>query len=184
MYSRNLNDYIDRVLITKEQISEEVARLGRQISKDYEGKDLMLVGVLKGGSVFMSDLIRTITIPLELDFISVSSYGASTKSSGVVRLIKDVDKAVAGKDVLIVEDIVDTGLTLSYIKKMFKNRNPESVKICTAFDKPSRRKVDIVPEYKGLEIPDEYVVGYGLDYDGLLRNIPDLCVLKREIYEK
>ncbi|MBQ3848667.1 MAG: hypoxanthine phosphoribosyltransferase [Clostridia bacterium] len=184
MYSRNLNDYIDRVLITKEQISEEVARLGRQISKDYEGKDLMLVGVLKGGSVFMSDLIRTITIPLELDFISVSSYGASTKSSGVVRLIKDVDKAVAGKHVLIVEDIVDTGLTLSYIKKMFKNRNPESVKICTAFDKPSRRKVDIVPEYKGLEIPDEYVVGYGLDYDGLLRNIPDLCVLKREIYEK
>ncbi len=184
MYSRNLNDYIDRVLITKEQISEEVARLGRQISKDYEGKDLMLVGVLKGGSVFMSDLIRTITIPLELDFISVSSYGASTKSSGVVRLIKDVDKAVAGKHVLIVEDIVDTGLTLSYIKKMFKNRNPESVKICTAFDKPSRRKVDIVPEYKGLEIPDEYVVGYGLDYDGLLRNIPDLCVLKRDIYEK
>ena len=173
-----------RVLLPEDELAARIAELGEQISKDYEGKDLMLVGVLKGGSVFMSDLIRTITIPLELDFISVSSYGASTKSSGVVRLIKDVDKAVAGKHVLIVEDIVDTGLTLSYIKKMFKNRNPESVKICTAFDKPSRRKVDIVPEYKGLEIPDEYVVGYGLDYDGLLRNIPDLCVLKREIYEK
>ena len=184
MYSQNLNDYIDRVLIPREEIDKEVARLGAQISKDYAGKELILIGVLKGGFVFMADLIKYITIPLKLDFIAVSSYGASTKSSGVVRLIKDVDLDMTGKNVLIVEDIVDTGLTLSYLKELFKGRNAESVRVCTAFDKPSRRKVEMVPEYRGREIPDEFVIGYGLDYDGILRNLPDLCILKREIYEK
>ncbi len=174
---------IERVLITREEIDAMVARLGSQISKDYEGKPLVVLGVLKGGFVFMADLIRSITIPLELDFIAVSSYGASTKSSGVVQLIKDADVVLTGKHVLIVEDIIDSGLTLSYLKNMLEAREPLSVKICTAFDKPERRKVELTADYSGVTIPDEYVVGYGLDYDSQMRNIPELCILKRSVYE-
>jgi len=178
-----MNEYIDSVLVTKEEIAAMVSRLGEQISNEYRGKNLVVVGVLKGGFVFMADLVRAINIPCQMDFISVSSYGCSTKSSGVVRLIKDIDIPLNDKHLLIVEDIIDTGLTLTYLKEMFKARNPLSVKICTAFDKPSRRKVEIKAEFCGIEIPDEYVIGYGLDFKEKLRNIPDLCILKRKFYE-
>ena len=174
---------VEKILVSCEEIDAMVERLGRQISADYEGKPLVVLGVLKGGFVFMADLIRKITIPLELDFIAVSSYGASTKSSGVVQLIKDADVVLTGKHVLIVEDIIDSGLTLSYLKNMLEARGPLSVRICTAFDKPERRKVDLKADYSGVTIPDEYVVGYGLDYDSMMRNIPELCVLKRSVYE-
>jgi len=175
---------IEKVLVSREQIREMVEMLGKRISEDYAGKELVLVGVLKGGFIFLADLMREITIPVDMDLIAVSSYGASTKSSGVVRIIKDMDLNVSNKHVLIVEDLVDTGLTLRHLKDLFNTRGPKSVKICTAFDKPSRRKVDIEVEYKGIEIPDEFIVGYGLDYAGKYRNLPDVCTLKKEIYSK
>ena len=175
---------IEEVLVPREQIQEMVKRLGRQISEDYDGKELVLVGVLKGGFIFLADLMREITIPVDMDFISVSSYGASTRSSGVVRIIKDIDLDVVGKHVLIVEDLVDTGLTLRHLRDLFNTRGPKSVKICTAFDKPSRRKVEIEVEYKGIEVPDKFIVGYGLDYAGKYRNLPDVCTLREEVYEK
>ena len=175
---------IEKILLSEEDIKSISQRLGAEITRDYAGKKLFLICVLKGGFVFMADLVRAIDLPLEVDFIAVSSYGSSTKTSGVVRLLKDIDKPLNDKHVLIVEDIMDSGLTLNYIKAMFENRSPLSVKICTAFDKPERRKVDITPDYVGAVIPDEFVVGYGLDYDGILRNLPELCVLKRSIYEK
>ncbi len=169
---------IEEVLVSREQIDQKVKELGKRISKDYEGKDLVLVGVLKGGFMFMADLVREITIPVDMDFIAVSSYGDSTKSSGVVRIIKDIDVTVTNKHVLIVEDLVDTGLTLKHLKELFKTREPQSVKICTVFDKPSRRKVDIGVEYEGIVVPDKFIVGYGLDFAGKYRNLPDVCVLK------
>jgi hypoxanthine phosphoribosyltransferase len=172
------------VLISREQIREMVRELGQKISADYEGKELILVGVLKGGFIFLADLMREITIPVEMDLISVSSYGDDTKSSGVVRLIKDIDVSIENKHVLIVEDLVDTGLTLKHLKELFNTRGPKSLKICTAFDKPSRRKVDIGIEYKGIIIPDKFVIGYGLDYAGKYRNLPDLCVLSPKVYSR
>ncbi len=175
---------IEEILIGRETIKEKVIELGKRISQDYEGKDLVLVGVLKGGFVFLADLMREISIPVDMDLISVSSYGASTKSSGVVRIIKDIDINVTNKHVLIVEDIVDTGLTLQYLKELFYTRDPLSVKVCTAFDKPSRRKVQIEVEYEGLIIEDKFVIGYGLDYEGKYRNLPDLCTLSPRVYEK
>ena len=170
------------VLVSRDAIKEMVKKLGEKISEDYEGKDLILVGVLKGGFVFLADLIREITIPVDMDFISVSSYGTSTKTSGVVRIIKDIDISISNKHVLIVEDLVDTGLTLKHLKQLFNTRGPESVKVCAAFDKPSRRKVDMEIEYKGIIIPDEFIVGYGLDYAGKYRNLPDVCTLKPRVY--
>ena len=161
-----------------------VKRLGRRLSEDYAGKELVLVGVLKGGFIFLADLMREISIPVDMDFIAVSSYGESTRSSGVVRIIKDIDLDVVGKHVLIVEDLVDTGLTLRHLKDLFNTRGPKSVKICTAFDKPSRRKVEIEVEYNGIEVPDKFIVGYGLDYAGRYRNLPDVCTLKEEVYAK
>ena len=175
MEDRNIGE----VLVDRAEIRKMVTALGKKISGDYEGKDLILVGVLKGGVVFLADLMREITVPMEIDLISVSSYGASTKSSGVVRIMKDVDMTVTGKHVLIVEDIVDTGLTLKHLKELFYTRGPASVRVCAAFDKPSRREADLEVEYKGIEIPDRFVVGYGLDYKGKYRNLPDLCVLKQ-----
>jgi hypoxanthine phosphoribosyltransferase len=169
---------IEEILVSHEQINDMVEKLGKRISVDYEGTELVLVGVLKGGFVFLADLMRKITIPVDMDLIAVSSYGASTRSSGVVRIIKDMDLNVANKHVLIVEDLVDTGLTLSYLKDLFNTRGPKSVKICTAFDKPSRRKIDIDIEYGGLIVPDKFIVGYGLDYAGKYRNLPDVCTLK------
>lgn len=175
---------IEEVLVSREQISEMVKRLGRRISEDYAGKELVLVGVLKGGFIFLADLMREISIPVDMDFIAVSSYGESTRSSGVVRIIKDIDLDVVGKHVLIVEDLVDTGLTLRHLKDLFNTRGPKSVKICTAFDKPSRRKVEIEVEYNGIEVPDKFIVGYGLDYAGRYRNLPDVCTLREEVYAK
>ena len=177
-----MTEDFEEILIGSEQIRSKVVELGRQISQDYAGKELVLVGVLKGGFVFLADLMREITIPVDMDLIAVSSYGASTKSSGVVRILKDIDVNVTGKHVLIVEDLVDTGLTLRYLKDLFRTRGPESVKICTAFDKPSRRKVDIQVEYEGIIVPDKFIVGYGLDYAGKYRNLPDIRALKPEIY--
>jgi hypoxanthine phosphoribosyltransferase len=184
MEQTNKMDVIDRVLVSKEEIQTAVERLGRQITQDYQGKDLFVIGVLKGGFMFMADLVRAIDLPIQLDFIAVSSYGSATKTSSVVRMIKDIDKSLDGKHLLIVEDIIDSGVTLKYLKEMFATRGPLSIKICTIFDKPSRRKVEMVGDYVGVEIPDEYVIGYGLDYDGTYRNLPDLCVLRRDVYEK
>lgn len=172
----------EETLINAEQIRNKVVELGKRISRDYAGKELVLVGVLKGGFVFLADLMREITIPVDMDLIAVSSYGASTKTSGVVRILKDIDINITGKHVLIVEDLVDTGLTLRYLKDMFRTREPASVKICTAFDKPSRRKVNIQVEYEGIVVPDKFIVGYGLDYAGKYRNLPDIRTLKPEIY--
>ena len=179
----DMNNDIAKVLISEEQLQAKVAELGAQISRDYEGKDLLLVSILKGSVVFMADLMRAITEPCSIDFMVVSSYGgANTTSTGLVKIVKDLDQDLSGKDVLIVEDILDTGVTLSNLVPMLKMRNPNSVKICTILDKPSRRKADIQPDYEGFQVPDEFVVGYGLDYDEKYRNLPYVGVLKPEIY--
>ncbi len=167
-----------KVLISEERLKENVKELAEQISRDYEGKELVLVGVLKGGFIFLADLAREISIPVKIDFISVSSYGNATESSGVVKIIKDVDADVTGKHVLIVEDMIDTGVTLNYLKDFFSTKGCKSVKICTALNKPARRKTDVVIEYKGMEIPDEFVVGYGLDYAGKYRNLKEVVVVE------
>jgi hypoxanthine phosphoribosyltransferase len=180
----NMNDDIAKIIVDRNEIQKTVKKLGERISGDYSGKDLLLVGVLKGAIVFMADLIREITIPLDMDFMLVSSYGDSTESSGVVKILKDIDTNIKGRHVIIVEDLVDTGLTLTYLKKLLATRGPSTLNICTIFDKPSRKKVDIDIKYKGIEIPDEFVVGYGLDYAGRYRNLPDLCSLKPEVYER
>ena len=180
----SMNDDILRVLYSEEELEAKCAELGAQISKDYEGKNLLLVSVLKGAVVFMTDLMRHITVPCSIDFMVVSSYGSGVKTSGVVKIVKDLDADLAGKDLLIVEDILDTGVTLSNLVPMLKMRNPNSVKICTILDKPSRRKADIQPDYEGFQVPDEFVVGYGLDYDEKYRNLPYVGVLNPEVYTK
>lgn len=177
------NDF-EKILVTKEQLETTCTEIAAQISKDYAGKNLMLVGVLKGGFVFLADLMRKIDIQCEVDFIMVSSYGTSTRTSGVVKIIKDIDTDISGKHILIVEDLIDTGLTLKHLKELLKTRNPQSVKICTILDKPSRRLVDIDIDYEGIIIPDEFVVGYGLDYANKYRHIPDVRTLKPEVYRK
>lgn len=177
-----MQNVIEEVLVTRDEIKEKVKELGRKISADYEGKELVLVGVLKGGFVFLADLVRELSIPIDVDFISVSSYGDSTKSSGVVRIIKDIDVNIVNKHVVIVEDLVDTGLTLKHLKEFFGHKGPLSVKLCTALDKPSRREVDIDVEYSGIIIPDKFIIGYGLDYAGKFRNLPDVCVLNTKLY--
>lgn len=178
-----LND-MEKVLLSAEEIQEKVKELGSQISKDYEGKNLMLISILKGSIVFMSDLMRAITIHCKIDFMAVSSYGSSTKTSGVVRILKDLDIPLENYDVLIVEDILDSGMTLDYITKILNERHPNSIKICTLLDKPARRKIDIKADYVGFLVPDEFVVGYGLDYDERYRNVPFVGVLRPEIYTK
>lgn len=177
-----IND-IEETLISEKELSDIVARLGAEISRDYEGKDLFLVSVLKGSVVFMADLMRAITIPCKIDFMAVSSYGSGTKTSGVVKIIKDLTESIEGADVLIVEDILDSGVTLSYLKKLLMARNPKSIKICTLLDKPERRKADIFADYVGTSIPDAFAVGYGLDYDEKYRNLPFIGSLKPSIYE-
>ena len=177
------NDILN-VLISKEELAKKVQEIGAQISKDYEGKNLMMVSVLKGSVVFMADLMRAVTVPAEIDFMSVSSYGSGAKTSGVVKIIKDLDIELAGRDLLIVEDILDSGLTLSYIKKILLERGPRSIKICTLLDKPERRKADIFADYSGFEVPDEFVVGYGLDFAEKYRNLPYIGALKPSVYEK
>lgn len=160
------------VMFSEEDVDRRIKEIGEQISKDYAGKSVHLVCVLKGGSFFMCELAKRITIPVSLDFMSVSSYGGDTKSSGVVRIVKDLDEPLAGKNVIVVEDIIDSGRTLSYLMEMLKDRKPESLTLCTLLDKPSRRVVDVDVKYTGYEIPDEFVVGYGLDYDQQYRNLP------------
>ncbi len=178
-----LND-IEKTLISEEELKAIVTRLGEEISRDYEGKNLMLVSVLKGSVIFMADLMRAITIPCEIDFMAVSSYGSGTSTSGVVKIIKDLTQPIEGADVIVVEDILDSGVTLSYLKKLLLARNPNSIKICTLLDKPERRKADIFADYVGTSIPDEFAVGYGLDYDEKYRNLPFIGSLKPEVYQK
>ncbi len=182
---QGMDQDIDHILVSEEQLRQKVAELGAQISRDYEGRDLLMVSILKGGAVFMADLMRTVTIPCAIDFMVVSSYGgANTESTGLVKIVKDLDADLSGKDVLIVEDILDTGITLSNLLPMLRLRNPSSVKLCTILSKPSRRKADIEPDYLGFEVPDEFVVGYGLDFDEKYRNLPYVGVLKPEIYTR
>lgn len=159
------------ILISKEQLENRIIELGKQIKEDYQGKQLVCVGLLKGSVVFISDLIRAIDMDLSIDFMKVSSYGKGTDSTGVVKILKDVDEEVTGKDVLLVEDIVDTGLTIANVKEFMAKKRPNSVKVCTLLDKPSRRKIDVKAEYVGFEIPDEFVIGFGLDYAEKYRNL-------------
>ena len=176
----SMHDDIKNVLVSEEELKAKVRELGAQISRDYEGKNLVLVSILKGSVVFMA-----VTIPCSIDFLVVSSYGGrNTTTCGLVKIIKDLDGDLSGKDVLIVEDILDTGITLSNLVPMLKMRHPNSVKICTILDKPSRRKADIKPDYEGFQVPDEFVVGYGLDYDEKYRNLPYIGILKPCVYEK
>ena len=180
----DMNRDIDHVLVSEQQLKEKVAELGAAISRDYAGRDLLLVSILKGSVVFMADLMRAVTIPCGIDFMVVSSYGAGTTTSGLVKIIKDLDQNLSGKDVLIVEDILDTGVTLSRLVPMLKMRDPASVRICAILSKPSRRQADIEPDYKGFDVPDEFVVGYGLDYNEKYRNLPYVGVLKPEVYQQ
>ena len=168
------------VLLSEEEVDAKIKAIGEQISKDYEGKQVHLVCVLKGGSFFMCELAKRITFPVSLDFMSVSSYGSETKSSGVVKIVKDLDEPIKGKNVIVVEDIVDSGRTLSYLLEMLKDRGPESLRLCTLLDKPERRVVDVNVDYTGFQIPDEFVVGYGLDYDQRYRNLPYIGVISFE----
>ena len=178
----NMQEDVLRVLFTEEELRAKVQEMGRQITEDYRGKNLMLVTVLKGAVVYMADLMRAIDVPAEIDFMVVSSYGSGVKSSGVVKIVKDLDVPLADKDILIVEDILDSGLTLSYIKKILQDRGPRSIKVATLLDKPSRRKVDLAADYIGFSVPDEFVIGYGLDYDEKYRNLPYIGILKPEVY--
>ena len=173
---------IEEILIPENQIHKRVEQLGEQISRDYQGKELFCIGVLRGAIIFLADLARYIKVPMVIDFISISSYGISTESSGVVRILKDLDENIENKDVLIVEDIIDTGLTLDYLLRMLRSRKPASLKVCTLLNKKERKKIDIPIDYYGFDIPDKFVVGYGLDYNGLYRNIPYILVLKSEYY--
>ena len=166
-----------RVLIPEDKVDERIAQLGEQISRDYAGRQVHLIGILKGSIFFICELAKRITVPVTMDFMSVSSYGAGTKSSGVVKLIKDLDEPIEGKDVLVVEDIIDSGHTLSYLLKNLSSRNPASIRLCPLLDKPERREVDVEVDYQGFSIPDEFVIGYGLDYDQRYRNLPYIGVL-------
>ena len=170
------------VLCSEEEIEDRISELGEEISKEYAGKEILMIGVLRGAVMFMADLARAITVPVMIDFMAVSSYGTSTSSSGIVRILKDLDEEVAGKHVLIVEDIIDSGLTLSYLVDNIKSRQPASVRICTLLNKPERRKVDLEVNYNGFVVPDEFVVGYGLDYAEKYRNVPFIGILKPAIY--
>ena len=178
----NMKEDVLRVLLSEDEIREKVRELGGKITADYKNSNLMLVTVLKGAVVFLADLMRQIDVPAEIDFMVVSSYGSGVKSSGVVKIVKDLDVPLAGKDILIVEDILDSDLTLSYIKELLESRGPRSIRIATLLDKPSRRKVDLQADYIGFSVPDEFVIGYGLDYDEKYRNLPYIGILKPEVY--
>ena len=175
---------IQEVLFTEEQIAKMVERVGAEISRDYKDKNLLLVSVLKGSVVFMADLMRAITIPARIDFMATSSYGSGVKTSGVVKILKDLDLELSGYDILMVEDILDSGNTLSYLLKVLEQRSPASIRLCTLLDKPERRVKPVEVHYSGFTIPDAFVVGYGLDYGEKYRNLPDVCILKRSMYQK
>lgn len=172
----------EKILISKEQIAKRIKEIAEQIDKDYNGEPLLLIGILKGSVLFFSDLIRELTLPASMDFMAISSYGSGTTSSGEVKMIKDLDKTISGKNVLIVEDIIDSGNTLAYLKRLLLSRNPKSLRICTLLDKPDRRTADISVDYCCFTIPDEFVVGYGLDYDELYRGEKDIYVLSPDVY--
>ena len=178
----NVKNDIKEVLLTESDLRSKISQIGKMISKDYEGRDLVLIGVLKGSVMFMADLMKEIEIPCSMDFMAVSSYGSSTKSTGVVRILKDLDFGIEGKDVLIVEDIIDTGVTLKYLVEYLKARKPNSLEICALLNKQERRKVEISAKYLGFEVPDFFLVGYGLDYAEKYRNLPFIAILKEEIY--
>ena len=186
MEEKKMHPDLESILYTEQQLAEAVQALGRKITEDYQGKELVMVCILKGAAPFFTDLIRCIDLPMNIDFMAVSSYGASTTTTGEVKLVKDMSYSVAGKDVIIVEDIVDSGMTLSYLKKVFVDRQTNSVRISTLMDKPKRRdpKITLEPDYKCFTIPDAFVVGYGLDYAEKYRNLPYVGILAPRIYEK
>ncbi len=175
-------DEIERILIPSEDIQKRLDEMAATINRDYEGKELLLVCILKGAVTTFADVLRRVTIPCEIDFMCISSYGSSTKSSGVVRILKDLDHGIEGKDVLIVEDIVDSGMSMSYLIEQLHTRKPASIKLLTLLDKPERRRVDLKADYIGFTIPDEFVIGYGLDYAEKYRNLPDVCILSPKVY--
>lgn len=175
---------VETILLDTDVLVNRIHELGDEISKDYAGEEVMLVGILKGASVFLADLIRQISIPAYIDYMVVSSYGNSAETSGVVRIIKDLEDNIEGKNIIIVEDIIDTGLTLAYLKQNLLSRHPKSLKICTLLDKPARRVMEIDVDYKGFEVPDEFIIGYGIDYAEKYRNLPFIGILKREVYDK
>lgn len=177
-----MHNIIEEVLITEEEIRTRVAELGKELAKDYEGKTPIFVGILKGAITFFADIVRATPIPCEYDFLAVSSYGAATISSGSINLIKDIGSDIKGRHVVILEDILDTGHTLDFVTKLLAEKEPASVKICCLLDKPSRRQVDIEADYVGFTIENKFVVGYGLDYNEVYRNIPYVGVLKKEVY--
>ena len=179
-----MHENIERVLVSEEELHQINARLGAQITADYAGKNLLVVGILKGSVLFMADLIREIQLPCKLDFLAVSSYGGDTRSSGVVKIVKDIDIELEDYDVLLVEDILDSGRTLSYVCDMLRTRRPASIRVATLLDKPERRVVDLKADYVGTSVPDEFVVGYCLDFDQRYRNLPYIGQLKRSVYEK
>ncbi len=175
---------VESIMFSKEQLQTRIAELAAQLDSEYAGKTPLMVGILKGSVMFYADLLRAMTIPVEMDFMAISSYGAGSKSSGEVKLIKDLDRKIEGRDVIIVEDIIDSGYTLSYLKRMLYSRKPSSVKICALLDKYSRRVVPIEADYKGFDCEDEFVIGFGLDYAERYRNLPYIGILKRSVYEK
>ena len=178
------NEVLEKTLISEEQLKTRISELAKQIEKDYEGKSPVIVGVLKGSVMFYTDLVRQIDLPLTVDFMSISSYGAGVNSTGEVKIIKDIDGKIGGKDVIIVEDIVDSGYSMNCLLKLFATRSPKSVRVCALLDTPSRREIPVPIDYTGFQVANEFVVGYGLDYAGLYRNIPFIGVLKKEVYEK
>ena len=179
-----MSENVERILIDEETLQKRVREMGRQLTEDYRGKDLVIIAILKGAVVFTSDLIKEIKLPLAIDFMAVSSYGVSTKSSGVVRILKDLEEEIEGRDVLIVEDIVDTGLTLHYLVENLWSRGPKSLKICCCLDKPTRRTAPVKVDYVGFDIPDEFVIGYGLDYAERYRNLPYIGILSKDALKK
>lgn len=179
-----LDQDIERVLFTEEELHRRVAALGAEIDRDYDGKEPLLISVLRGSFIFMADLVRSITLPCTVDFMAVSSYGAGTSSSGQVKIVKDLTEAIESKDIIVVEDILDSGNTLHYLLQLLKARHPASIKLCTLLDKPSRRTKPVSVDYTGFSIPDEFVVGYGLDYAEKYRNLPYIGILKPCVYEK
>ena len=176
-----VKDAVGEILIEQEPLQARIAELGAEISSEYEGRDLLLVGVLKGAVFFMADLMRELSIPCEIDFMAISSYGAATDSSGVVRILKDLDTNIAGRDVLVVEDIIDSGLTLSYLMRSLKARKPASLEICALLTKPERREIDVPVKFVGFEIPNKFVIGYGLDFAERYRNLPYVAVLHPDL---
>jgi hypoxanthine phosphoribosyltransferase len=175
-------DDIERVMFTKENIAGMIAKLGKEISRDYAGKEIFAVGILKGAVVFFSDVVRAIDVPVQMDFMIASSYGNSAETSGTVKILKDLDYDIAGKHVMIIEDIIDSGLTMEYLMEILRARKPASIRLCALLSKPSRRQTDVTIDYCGAEVPDEFLVGYGLDFAEKYRNLPCIGILKKEIY--